>query len=62
VVVRIYGLNLPSWEEPLRMIAEGLSASQIDVAAGKLLVQGALRIDPVLLLSDRTLKPISGDP
>ncbi len=45
--IRAY-LNLPSWEEPLCMIAEDLSASKIDVAAGKLLVQGALRIDPVL--------------
>lgn len=45
--IRTY-INLPSWEEPLRMIAEDLSESQIDVAAGKLLVQGALRVDPVL--------------
>jgi hypothetical protein len=45
--IRTY-LNQPSSEEPLRMIAEDLSASQIDVAAGKLLVRGALRVDPVL--------------
>jgi hypothetical protein len=40
-------INDPSWEEPLRMIAENLGTSADDVAAGKLLIEGALRVDPV---------------
>ena len=45
--IRAY-INLPSWEEPLRMIAEGLSTSANDLGAGQFLVRGALRIDLVL--------------
>jgi len=40
-------INDPSWEEPLRMIAEDVGTFGSDIAAGKMLVQTALRVDPV---------------
>ena len=58
-------VNMPVWEEPLRMLAEeigqisGGSASRLDaVAAGKCLVELALPIDPVFAAD---LSRISGD-
>jgi len=40
-------INEPAWEEPLRMIAENLGVAKSDIAAGKVLVQSALRLDPI---------------
>ncbi len=40
-------INEPAWEEPLRIVAEDLGASERDIAAGRFLVQSALRVDPV---------------
>ena len=40
-------INDPSWDEPLRMVAGDLGSKGADIAAGKLLVDLALRVDPV---------------
>ena len=40
-------INEPAWEEPLRMIAQDLGDATADVAAGILLVQTALIVDPI---------------
>jgi len=40
-------INDPSWEEPLRMIAADLGSTANAIAAGKVLVQLALRVDAV---------------
>ncbi len=40
-------INDPAWEEPLRMIAEDLGAAESEIPTGKVLVQTALRVDPV---------------
>lgn len=41
-------LNVPAWEEALDMLADDLGDSVRDVAVGRVLIEGALRIDPVL--------------
>jgi hypothetical protein len=40
-------LNEPTWDEVVEMIADDLSGSERDVAAGRVLVQTALPLDPV---------------
>ena len=40
-------INEPAWEEPLRMIVEDLGVAESDIAAGKILAQIALRVDPI---------------
>lgn len=41
-------LNVPAWEEALDMLADDLRDSERDVAVGRVLIEGALRIDSVL--------------
>jgi hypothetical protein len=40
-------VNEPSWDEPLHMVAGGLSANASDIASGAFLVRSALHLDPV---------------
>ena len=44
-------INEPRWEEPLRMVGEALGSSETEIAAGQLLVEGALRVDPIFAAS-----------
>ncbi|MBZ5677984.1 MAG: hypothetical protein LAP61_27365 [Acidobacteriia bacterium] len=40
-------VNEPAWEEPLRMVAQDMGEALGDKAAGAILVQTALKVDPV---------------
>ncbi|MGP0076693.1 MAG: NACHT domain-containing protein [Bryobacteraceae bacterium] len=54
-------LNQPAWQEPLYMIAEELAGSVLAETQGSLLIQGALRIDPLFAAElARRIRPQAG--